>query len=59
MKRERYTHMIRMKIGDREYSRTVINNNIKKTYKFSLDTEFNNWYQEANDFGIGCISQAF
>jgi len=43
--------MIRMKIGDKEYSRTMINNNIKKTYKFSLDTEFNNWYQEANDFG--------
>ena len=43
--------MIRMKIGDKEYSRTVISNNIKKTYGVSLDTEFNNWYQEANDFG--------
>ena len=50
--------MIRMKIGDKEYSRTIINNNIKKTYKFSLDTEFNNWYQEANDFGMD-VSKLF
>lgn len=40
-----------IKIGDSEYSRTVIKNNIKKTYNVSLDSEFNNWYREANDFG--------
>ena len=50
--------MIRMKIGDKEYSRTIINNNIKKTYGVSLDTEFNNWYQEANDFGMD-VSKLF
>ena len=50
--------MIRMKIGDKEYSRTMINNNIKKTYKFSLGSEFNNWYQEAHDFGID-VSKVF
>ena len=40
-----------IQIGDIEYSRTKLQNNIKRTYKLSLGSEFNNWYQEANDFG--------
>jgi hypothetical protein len=40
-----------IKIGNIEYSRTVLQNNIKKTYSVSLDNEHNNWYQEARDFG--------
>ena len=40
-----------IQIGDIDYSRTKIQNNIKKTYKLSLDSEHNNWYQEARDFG--------
>jgi len=39
--------MIKIKIGASEYSRTVIQNNITKTYNISLNEEFNNWYQEA------------
>ena len=36
-----------IKIGNIEYSRTVLQNNIKKTYNVSLAGEHNNWYQEA------------
>jgi hypothetical protein len=45
-------------IGDIDYSRTKIQNNIKKTYKLSLEGEHNNWYQEAQDFGAD-VSKLF
>jgi len=48
--------MIKIKIGASEYSRTVIQNNIKKTYNVSLAGEHNNWYQEARDFGTDVAS---
>jgi len=38
-------------IGDFEYSRTKIKNNILKVYKVSLESEKNDWYREANQFG--------
>ena len=41
-----------IKIGDVTYSKTKIKNNIIKTYKQSNQSELNDWYQEAHDFGI-------
>ena len=41
-----------IKIGDITYSKTKIKNNIIKTYKQSNQSELNDWYQEAHDFGI-------
>ena len=40
-----------IKIGDITYSKTKIKNNIIKTYKQSNQSELNDWYQEAHDFG--------
>ena len=40
-----------IKIGDVTYSKTKIKNNIIKTYKQSNQSELNDWYQEAHDFG--------
>ena len=40
-----------IKIGGIEYSRTKIKNNIMKVYNVSLESEKNDWYQEANVFG--------
>ena len=48
--------MIKIKIGDIEYSRTKLQNNIKKTYSLSLESELNDWYQEAHNFGIDVAS---
>ena len=41
-----------IKIGDVTYSRTKIKNNIIKTYNQKTQSELNDWYQEAHDFGI-------
>ena len=41
-----------IKIGDVTYSRTKIKNNIIKTYNKKTESELNDWYQEAHDFGI-------
>ena len=48
--------MIKIKIGDIEYSRTKLKNNIKKTYSLSLESELNDWYQEAHNFGTDVAS---
>ena len=40
-----------IKIGDVTYSRTKIKNNIIKTYNKKTESELNDWYQEAHDFG--------
>ena len=48
--------MIKIKIGDIDYSRTKIKNNIKKTYSLSLESELNDWYQEAHNFGTDVAS---
>jgi hypothetical protein len=47
-----------IKIGDVTYSKTKIKNNIIKTYKQSNQSELNDWYQEAHDFGIE-VSEMF
>ena len=47
-----------IKIGDITYSKTKIKNNIIKTYKQSNQSELNDWYQEAHDFGIE-VSEMF
>ena len=44
--------MKKVRIGDKEYSRTVIKNNILKVYKVSADYERNDWYREAHNFGV-------
>jgi len=40
-----------IKIGEFEYSRTKIKNNILRVYADSLESEKNDWYKEANTFG--------
>jgi len=47
-----------IKIGDVTYSRTKIKNNIIKTYNKKTESELNDWYQEAHDFGIE-VSEMF
>ena len=44
--------MQKVRIGEKEYSRTVIKNNILKVYKVSADYERNDWYREAHNFGV-------
>lgn len=44
--------MKKVRIGEKEYSRTVIKNNILKVYKVSADYERNDWYREAHNFGV-------
>ena len=44
--------MKKVRVGDKEYSRTVIKNNILKVYKVSADYERNDWYREAHNFGV-------
>ena len=44
--------MEKVRIGEKEYSRTVIKNNILKVYKVSADYERNDWYREAHNFGV-------
>lgn len=44
--------MKKVRVGEKEYSRTVIKNNILKVYKVSADYERNDWYREAHNFGV-------
>jgi hypothetical protein len=44
--------MKKVRIGNKEYSRTVIKNNILKVYNLSLESEKNDWYLEAHNFGV-------
>ena len=41
-----------VRIGENDYSRTKIRNNILKVYKVSVNSEQNDWYREAHQFGI-------
>ena len=41
-----------IKIGEFEYSRTKIKNNILKVYVKSLKSEKNDWYREANQWAV-------
>jgi len=41
-----------VRIGENDYSRTKIRNNILKVYKVSVNSERNDWYREAHQFGV-------
>ena len=41
-----------VRIGENDYSRTKIRNNILKVYKVSVNSEQNDWYREAHQFGV-------
>jgi hypothetical protein len=41
-----------IKIGEFEYSRTKIKNNILRVYADSLESEKNDWYREANQWAV-------
>jgi hypothetical protein len=41
-----------VRIGENDYSRTKIKNNILKVYKVSVNSEQNDWYREAHQFGV-------
>ena len=41
-----------VRIGENDYSRTKIRNNILKVYKVSVNSEQNDWYSEAHQFGV-------
>tara|TARA_R110000782_G_C14738237_1_gene405907 strand:+ start:478 stop:1059 length:582 start_codon:yes stop_codon:yes gene_type:complete len=44
--------MEKIKIGNKIYTRTKLNNKILKTYALRLPEEENNWYLEAHNFAI-------
>ena len=41
-----------VRIGENDYSKTKIRNNILKVYKVSVNSEQNDWYREAHQFGV-------
>ena len=41
-----------VRIGENDYSKTKIKNNILKVYKVSVNSEQNDWYREAHQFGV-------
>ena len=41
-----------IKIGEFEYSRTKIKNNILRVYADSLESEKNDWYREAHQWAV-------
>ena len=41
-----------VRIGENDYSRTKIRNNILKVYKVRVNSEQNDWYREAHQFGV-------
>ena len=41
-----------VRIGENDYSRTKIRNNILKVYKVSVNSEQNDWHREAHQFGV-------